>query len=130
MRKIYYYVSECPRCGSASTGYFLYDPGGNFLDDTKREAKALKNGEIQSIRHEFRTLNSPSCFCMNCRIEWRERPKTLLLSKNEIEKEKQRRGITDGSISELESYKDVHRIREGPVLLRVFRKIVSYLTNQ
>lgn len=130
MRKFYYHVNECPRCGSTSTGYFIYDPGGNFLDDTRREAKALKNGEIQSIRHEFRTPDSPSCFCMNCRIEWKEKPKTLLVSKDDIEREKQRRGITDGSIRELESFKGAHRIREGPILIRALRQIISYLTNQ
>lgn len=129
MRRIYYYVNECPRCKSPSTGYFVYDPGGNFLNDTTREAKALKNGEIQSIRHKCRTPDSSLCFCMNCGIEWKEKPQIRFFTKKEIEMEKNRRGISQEAIVNLENYKDAHISPKTPLPVRIIRKTISYLTN-
>lgn len=130
MRKIYYYINKCPRCHSPSTGYFVYDPGGDFLDDTSKEARALKSGEIQCIRHRRQTLGDPLCFCANCRIEWNERPHMRFLTKSEIEEQKRLRGISDEAIEALDEYKKKHELRDVPKPFKTVRKIVAYLTNQ
>lgn len=87
VRMPYYYVPECPICGSRMTGRYM-----RYLGDTSSEwqvNEALRNGELVDIVNEVPWKN---CFCCQCDYEWHEDIKMKMKTLKEIGEEKKARG--------------------------------------
>lgn len=91
VHKAYYYVPDCPECGSHRTGRFFKD---RLTADTDWIINdALKNGELMEPAPEIDP--EKQLFCLDCCHTWTEPVYMRLLSLNEIEEEKRRRGTFD-----------------------------------
>lgn len=87
------YVPPCPHCGSKKTGYIInsFDVFQNNLDVEK--IKRLLNGELVELNKFVSDENI--LFCADCEIQWSGIPEIRYLDNQEIEEEKEKRGITD-----------------------------------
>lgn len=117
MRYPYYYVPECPECGSRCTGRFVRNA---LRDRDYIEEKSLKNGEI--IRFSKR-IPQDRVFCVDCGHEWEYRVILRFLTREELEKEKEARGTE-------EAYQELLSIKEGMAkkplgIVRFMNRILS-----
>jgi hypothetical protein len=94
---------DCPRCGSKKTGYYLFV--NNSSDVPKIISRKMGLGELVRFRNGFPDPNLPNLFCKDCDIEWRGNYKIELLSDEDIEKLKEKKGIDKSEIEEFKNYK-------------------------
>ena len=64
MRHFYYYVPQCPKCGSRKTGRYMKMP---FTGSGYTKEDSLKNGEWVRFAKEEPIKN---CFCITCGERW------------------------------------------------------------
>lgn len=84
----YYYVPECPNCGSIMTGrYMEKQRDENANNWIMREG--AKNGEIIALMKDI--PKETNCFCVNCGAEFYYEIKTQLYTLDEIREERIRR---------------------------------------
>lgn len=93
LKSRYMYVPPCPRCGSKKTGYIInsFDMIQQDLDTEK--IRRLLNGELVEL-NKF-VSDEKTLFCNECLIQWRGEPTVRYLTYEEVEKEKEERGITE-----------------------------------
>lgn len=98
----YYYVPECPVCGSMQTGRYIkadrFHPHYSVMH-------AYHNGEI-TIPVDYIPLKN--VFCLACGNEWTSRVPVKMLSKAEIQEQRQLRGTAQL----LENYISTYHIDE------------------
>lgn len=89
----YNYIPPCPRCNSPKTGYVINNSDVINLNLERQKLDRLLNGEIVEI-HSF--MDSENIlFCDNCGLEWSGVPEVKYLTDEEIDAEKNKRGISD-----------------------------------
>ena len=98
IKKKYNYVKPCPRCGSVKTGFIINNRDVYNFDVEKSKLLHLLCGELVEI-HSF-IQEDDMLFCADCGINWAGRPEVKRLTIEEIEKEKEARGITEEYIYE------------------------------
>lgn len=86
----YCYVPPCPRCHSKKTGYIIADVRNETTEQYK--LRKLQNGELVQIHA---SLYDHNLFCENCGAEWTGEYEIKRLTDEEIEEQKQIRGITE-----------------------------------
>ena len=96
LRYFYTYTPPCPRCGSYATGQYAYTASMQGFE--KRVASAMKRGELIQYELGFSEFDSPNLYCSSCGIKWIGDATHKFLSKEEIEREKKMRGISDDLI--------------------------------
>lgn len=84
----YKYIEPCPECNSYVTGRYMKEPITES-DMEYIERESLKHGEIVRFAPREPELN---CFCVECGYKWRYTPRTIYLTKVEMENEIERRG--------------------------------------
>ena len=84
----YKYIEPCPKCGSYITGRYMKEPITES-DMEYIERESLKHGEIVRFAPREPDLNA---FCVDCGHKWRYMPRTIFLSKAEMEAEIEKRG--------------------------------------
>ena len=92
----YKYIEKCPNCGSWMTGRYVREP----LTETDMEyieRESLKHGEIVRFAPREPIKNA---FCVECDHRWAYTPRTIYLSREEMEEEIERRG-TEPAYKEL-----------------------------
>ena len=89
MRYPYYYVPECPECGSRCTGRFVRKP---LRDSLYVEENSLKNGEIIRFSKGF---PQDRVFCVDCGHEWNHHVLVRFLTREELDQEKEERGTEE-----------------------------------
>ena len=86
IRKPYYYIPPCPRCGSRMTGRYVV--GNNTYDYEWMINESLRNGELISIT-DFEPENN--AYCADCDYEWESPVQLKMLSIEQINEEKRER---------------------------------------
>ena len=82
----YYYVPQCPVCGSRKTGRFVRYHRDTDLD--YMVTSALKNGELIAPKED---MTQGNLFCDECGYTWFGSVEMKLFSLNRIQKEKKAR---------------------------------------
>ena len=116
IRKPYYYVPKCPKCGSRVTGRFVRarnDNDAEWLID-----ESLRNGEIVSPMPK---VLSENCFCCECNATFKADTELRWLNLDELDKEKIDRNIYDIWLERRNASDE--RAKE-PVLKRVWNHLV------
>ncbi|MCR5670688.1 MAG: hypothetical protein K6G10_06750 [Butyrivibrio sp.] len=86
IKKPYYYVGNCPHCGSPITGRYV--KMHRKTDAEWQIDEALKNGELVRVRTE---LIGSNCFCLSCDSDFAYPVQFKLLSIEDIKGEKLKR---------------------------------------
>lgn len=86
--KPYYYVPPCPNCDSNFTGRFVRNHRNTERDWIINEA--LRHGELVKPMNDMPVYSN--AFCLNCGNIWRANIKFILISADEMRKEKLKRG--------------------------------------
>lgn len=94
----YYYVPDCPRCGSARTGYYI-NLSGKF-DYYKTVAKYMQKAQLIKIRNNSLASDMPNLFCLECGIEWYGKVDVKKYTQEDLRKEFNRRCINEENITE------------------------------
>lgn len=72
-------VSDCPKCGSKRTGFYIP------YRMNEEEARSLFFKKGMRIRvDDFVYKKKKNCFCENCKFAWTEKPKKVRLSVEEF----------------------------------------------
>lgn len=123
-KKIYHYVAPCRRCESPATGYYIFGD----IDRERELIKAYKNGEYISTKVVNDGLN---CFCTSCGVQWHGIIETKFLTKEEIEEQKQIRGISLDIDETIKNYykDDKARLEAGykNSFVKTLRKATLYM---
>lgn len=98
VKKKYHYVKPCPHCESLKTGFVINNSDVYNFDIEKSKLLHLLCGELVEI-HSF-IQEGDMLFCSDCGLNWAGRPEIKYLTIDEIEKEKEIRGITEEYIYE------------------------------
>lgn len=93
IKKKYHYVKPCPHCGSVKTGFIINNRDVYNFDVEKSKLLHLLCGELVEI-HSF-IQEEDMLFCSDCGLNWAGRPEIKRLTIEEIEKQKEARGITE-----------------------------------
>lgn len=102
IKRKYSYVVNCPRCNSPSTGFILSLPSKKAAENAIY--KGLLNGEIiDPIINFLGEIPERNLFCTKCGARWSGEVQTKFITKDEIEEEKDKRGI---DFSLIQSYYD------------------------
>ena len=97
-RHTYVNVPDCPFCGSKKTGYYIYQ--SNSAKSIPFEtAKHLLKGEYVCFSQMTQTADSPDFYCQSCGTEWNGDVSISFVSKEDMENERKKRGITDDLIN-------------------------------
>ena len=87
----YNYVPPCPRCHSFRTGYVI--EGQHTERNEQIKVKRMEMGEIVHV-HAFLS-DDHNLFCENCGLNWQGEIEKKYLTLEEIDKEKEKRGIDE-----------------------------------
>lgn len=87
MKRLYYYVQRCPKCGSRITGEFKKRPK-QIDDEIYSQRQHLKNGELVQFVDEVPYEN---CFCEECGYMWHYNVEAKWISSKRKEEEKKAR---------------------------------------
>lgn len=112
-RYIYYYVPQCPLCGSWRTGRYFREP---HFDPEYTYRKSLSNGELIRFVKEVPDKN---CFCEDCGYEWHYLVTSVFVSSEELSRQKQKRGL-DKKYME---YKEANYINGRPPKSSLFNRL-------
>ncbi len=90
--RIYPYkrIEPCPNCGSRVTGRYIKEPFTE-TDMEYIERESLKHGEIVRFAPREPIKNA---FCVECDYRWHMFPRTVYLTKKELEEEIEVRGTS------------------------------------
>lgn len=114
MKKVYYYVQRCPKCGSRVTGEFKKRP--KFYDDEiYSQRQHLKNGELVQFVDEVPETN---CFCEECGHMWQYNVEAKWISKERKEEEKKARM----TLPRLLEFNEEHPRKKSFLLRKIFGK--------
>lgn len=83
VKKPYYYVPPCPRCGSHITGKFVRMRGTHDTDWMITEA--LRNGELIAPVPE---ILEDTAYCVECDHTWNAQISMQMLTQEEIQQQK------------------------------------------
>lgn len=85
---LYLYVEPCPRCQCEATGLTLIGD----VERVKESIRFAKHGIItRTISKRGMEKYPYNFFCTYCKYEWNGRPKCKLLTKKELEEQKELR---------------------------------------
>lgn len=117
MLHLYTDVPICPKCQNNRTGYFIYGQyqDGNLL------YKHLKKGEY--IYFKGILDNAPTCFCLNCGIEWKGKTKLKIITGTELKKIKEEKGITKQYIHEIRNNLENIKKESDNIILKKPKKL-------
>ena len=82
----YYHVPKCPFCGSSMTGRFIKQH--NTTDTEWAINEALRNGELVKAVPEITDNN---VFCLDCGEVYKDDVKHMILTKKQLNEEKEKR---------------------------------------
>lgn len=109
MRYFYTYIPPCLRCGSEATGQYFYTMSIDGYE--KRTASAMKRGMLVEYELGFYQPDLPNMYCSNCGIKWKGVITHKFLTKDEIKKEKEKRGIDNDVIYNTKRAKKISKKR-------------------
>lgn len=92
----YFDIPPCPRCHSPKTGYYIECA---TIPPNRLLASFLKKGEIVRPMIDKRLSSYTLCFCSECNARWEAIIKSKYITSEELEKQKEKRGISEKSIS-------------------------------
>lgn len=118
MKYPYYYVPECPECGSKCTGRYVRKP---LKEAIYVEESSLKNGEIIRFTSGF---VQDRAFCVDCGFEWSHHVLIRFLTREELDLEKRERG-TDEAYHELLELKENSKDRKPGGIVRFINALLS-----
>ena len=87
----YSYVSPCPRCGSARTGYLLKTSNTCI---GKIHLEKARKGELVKCVSSMDVLSNNS-FCADCGLEWMSRIEKIPRTAELVERERANRGVSE-----------------------------------
>lgn len=87
----YIYIEPCPRCKSKVTGRYIKEPMTES-DMEYTESQSLKHGEIIRFIPKVPEKNA---FCVDCDYRWHYTPRTIYISKLEMEQMIEERNTED-----------------------------------
>jgi len=87
MKSIYYFVPECPSCGSFCTGRYVHKPLSR-MDVILLEKNSLEHGEIVK---PVEVVPYENAYCLDCGHEWHVETFARLMTAEEIREEKKKR---------------------------------------
>lgn len=90
----YNYVPPCPRCKSYHTGYIM--DAQTTQNNERIKVKRMQHGEIVQIYSHYNI--DYNLFCEKCGLQWQGEIIRKYVTEEEIEMEKERRGITEDYI--------------------------------
>lgn len=93
---ISYLVPDCPHCGSGHTGRYIEYHGTDEGDVT---ASHMRKGELVVPSYTDHTDN---LYCEECGFEWTGTPRMAWVTRKELKKLKEKKGISDKEIHAFE----------------------------
>ena len=106
----YYYVGQCPHCGSYITGHYI--KAYRRTETEWQIDEALKHGEIVRPKAE---LIGANCFCLECDNDFSYPVQTKMISLSQMEKEKIRRHTNDFLSERMRD--EYHQKNRGPLAM-------------
>ena len=112
-RTLYYFVPQCPVCGSWRTGHYVREPR---IDPEYMYRKALEHGE--SIRF---APSEPieNCYCEECGHIWGQHVSVVFLTADEMVRQKELRGTG----AEYTRYKEINYVNGRPPKPGLFNRM-------
>lgn len=102
-----YVVPSCPHCNSAKTGRYIFMMN-NSSGVEKVIASYMKKGELIKPILGFKNSEHPQFFCEDCGAEWFGEIFPTYVTKEELEKIKNSKGITKNTYNNMKNFKNIH----------------------
>lgn len=122
IKKPYYYVPECPNCGSCITGKFVKMRGARDTDWMINEA--LRNGELIAPVPE---VLEDTAYCVVCDHTWKADIPCLMLTQGEIDRQKVIRMTNDILASRYAQQKEEEKKKKKIPIIGAFGSFIGKL---